>query len=78
VPSFPARSFTRKDDAAHSISSREGYAARLLRPSVRPIDSDPKTNGHCSKRTGRDFRPTWLIVAVVVAAIIILAIVVHW
>jgi hypothetical protein len=75
---FPRFVIPRKDDAAHSISSHKAYSARLRQPSVGTIDSDPKTNGHYSKRTGRDFNPTWLIVAVVVAAIIILAVVVHW
>jgi hypothetical protein len=63
---------------AHSISSHERYSTKQRQPTVGLIDSDPKTNGHYPKETGRAFKPTWLIVAVVVAAIIILAVVVHW
>lgn len=63
---------------AHSISYHERYSTKQRQPTVGLIDSDPKTNGHYPKETGRAFKPTWLIVAVVVGAIIILAVVVHW
>jgi hypothetical protein len=74
----PATPLTRKDDVAHSIASHERYSAKQPQPTVGLIDSDPKTNGHYPNESGRAFKPTWLIVAVVVATVIILAVVVHW
>ena len=77
--------FPLKDDVAHSISSHRGYCAGSRHPTFRLIDPDPdpdpdpgpKSNGRYPKATGRDFKPSWFVVAVVVTAIIILAVWVH-
>lgn len=48
-------------------------------PIVSLITPGPDSNGHSPYATGRgNFKRSWFIVAVAVAALIILGVVVHW
>jgi hypothetical protein len=45
---------------------------------VRLITLGPTSNGHSPASDGRHFKRTWLIVVLAVAALITIAVAVHW